>query len=125
MLLAPETTVMRTCASNSLSSRAQQRQALAHDCTEFTSAWNQKDNSKVGGTGANTSETVFDLLYDEYLPFRLYVDFMLGSSAAKLAKQFGLSEDWVTERIKAIRWCIEKQVRLNLLDQRPVLKAAS
>lgn len=62
-------------------------------------------------------ETVFDLLYDEYLPFRLYADFMLGASPKALADQFALSEDWVTERIKAMRWCLEKQVRLNLLDQ--------
>lgn len=61
-------------------------------------------------------ETVFDLLYDQYLPFRLYAGFMLGSSVSDLAKQFSLSEDWVKERIEAMRLCVEKQVRLNLLD---------
>lgn len=59
--------------------------------------------------------TVFDLLYDSYLPFRLYADYMLGSSPAELAKQFALPENWVIERIESVRLC-GKQVRLNLLD---------
>jgi len=60
--------------------------------------------------------TVFDLLYDEYFPFRLYADYMLGRSPAELAVDFGLSENWITERIEAVRLCIEKQVRLNLVS---------
>lgn len=62
-----------------------------------------------------SSGTVFDLLYNTYLPFRLYTDYMLGSSAAELARQFALPEHWVSERIEAVRLC-GKQVRLNLLD---------
>jgi len=61
-------------------------------------------------------DTVFDLLYREYLPFRLYADYMLGSSQAELALHFGLPEQWVTERLEAVRLCFQKQVRLNLLD---------
>jgi Mor family transcriptional regulator len=61
------------------------------------------------------SETVFDSLYERYLPFRLYAEFMLGSTTRDLAKEFRLSENWVDERIQAVRWCLEKQVRLNLL----------
>jgi hypothetical protein len=61
-------------------------------------------------------DTVFDLLYDEYLPFRLYADYMLGVPIAELAKQFRLSENWVAERIEAVRLCIGKQLRVNLLD---------
>jgi Mor family transcriptional regulator len=64
------------------------------------------------------SGTVFDLLYNSYLPFRLYADYMLGSSTAELARQFALSEYWVSERIEAVRLC-GKQVRLNLLDAAP------
>ena len=60
--------------------------------------------------------TVFDLLYDEYFPFRLYADYMLGRTPAELAADFGLSETWVTERVEAVRLCIEKQVRLNLVS---------
>jgi hypothetical protein len=60
--------------------------------------------------------TVFDLLYREYLPFRLYASFMLGESPLSLAAQFGLREDWVIERIEAVRLCLDKQVRLNLLE---------
>ncbi|HSU29678.1 MAG TPA: hypothetical protein VLJ11_00465 [Bryobacteraceae bacterium] len=59
--------------------------------------------------------TVFDLLYDEYFPFRLYADYMLGRSPKELAEDFGLSENWVAERIEAVRLCVEKQVRLNLV----------
>jgi hypothetical protein len=69
------------------------------------------------GSGAVRAQrqTVFDLLYDSYLPFRLYTDYMLGTSSAELARQFAVSEHWVTERIEAVRLC-GKQVRLNLLD---------
>lgn len=63
------------------------------------------------------SETAFDCLYDEYLPFRLYVDSVFGSSSADLAKRYSVSEDWIEERIASIRFCLEKQVRLNLLDR--------
>jgi hypothetical protein len=60
--------------------------------------------------------TVFDLLYDEYFPFRLYADYMLGRTQSELAAEFGLSETWIAERVEAVRLCIEKQVRLNLVS---------
>jgi hypothetical protein len=60
--------------------------------------------------------TVFDLLYDEYFPFRLYADYMLGRTPTELAADFGLSETWIAERVEAVRLCIEKQVRLNLVS---------
>jgi len=60
------------------------------------------------------ASTVFDLLYDEYLPFRLYADYMLGISIVDLAKQFTLSEHWIAERIEAVRLCFGKQVRVKL-----------
>lgn len=60
--------------------------------------------------------TVFDLLYDEYFPFRLYADYMLGRTPSQLAAEFGLSETWIAERVEAVRLCIEKQVRLNLVS---------
>lgn len=66
--------------------------------------------------GARRSETVFDLLYEEYLPFRVYAEFMLGSSVTALAKEFSLSEQWVAEHIEAMRLCLGKQVRLNFFD---------
>lgn len=61
--------------------------------------------------------TVFDLLYDEYFPFRLYADYMLGRTPTELAAEFGMSETWIAERVEAVRLCIEKQVRLNLVSQ--------
>jgi hypothetical protein len=75
-----------------------------------------KQRSDLGPLNSPSSSTVFDRLYDEYLPFRLYADHMLGASAAQLARQFALSEHWVVERIEAIRLCIGRQVRLNLLE---------
>lgn len=60
--------------------------------------------------------TVFDLLYDEYFPFRLYADYMLGRTPSEMAAEFGLSENWIAERVEAVRLCIEKQVRLNLIS---------
>jgi len=67
--------------------------------------------------------TVFDLLYHEYLPFRLYADYMLGVPMADLATRFGLSEHWVAERIEAVRLCLGRQVRLNLLASAPQTRA--
>jgi hypothetical protein len=66
-------------------------------------------------TTQREARTVFDLLYDQHLPFRLYTDFMLGSSIAELAERFALSRERVCERVEAMRLCLEKQVRLNLL----------
>jgi hypothetical protein len=42
---------------------------------------------------------------------------MLGKSPAALAHQFGLAEHWVVERIEALRLCLGKQVRVNLLAE--------
>ena len=71
------------------------------------------------GANARAAEsyprTVFDLLYDEYLPFRLYADHMLGVSIAALANRFDLPEHWVRQRIEAV-CLLMKQVRLNLLE---------
>jgi hypothetical protein len=73
----------------------------------------------AGTQTCDSSDTIFDLLYDQYLPFRLYADHMLGASTPELARQFALSEHWVAERIEAVRLCMEKQVWLNLLDRQP------
>jgi hypothetical protein len=72
--------------------------------------------TRCSGPAQAQPDTVFDLLYREYLPFRLYADYMLGSSQAELALHFGLPEQWVVERLEAVRLCFQKQVRLNLLD---------
>jgi len=77
----------------------------------------EKPVSSCSSSGT-PNRTVFDLLYDSYLPFRLYADYMLGSSPAELAKRFALPEYWVTERIEAVRLC-GKQIRLNLLGSMP------
>ncbi len=103
--------------------------SLANGMRRSRSAFVTRSRSRSGGRVAPASQkpdprrepartpkqTVFDLLYDSYLPFRLYTDYMLGTSPAELARQFALSEHWVTERIEAVRLC-GKQVRLNLLD---------
>lgn len=108
---------MRTCTDTHLSSSSKSGRSAARERSGSRIARNGEDIVQLAGTKRDSPGTVFDLLYDQYLPFRLYADFMLGSSTAALADEFALSEDWVIERIKAIRWCIEKQVRVNLLDQ--------
>ncbi|HYZ71901.1 MAG TPA: hypothetical protein VE641_02405, partial [Chthoniobacterales bacterium] len=60
--------------------------------------------------------TIFDLLFDRYLPFRLYAEFMLGTSIQDLSERFTLSEQWIEERIEALRLCLRMQVRLHLFD---------
>jgi hypothetical protein len=69
----------------------------------------------------NVSDSILDLLYREYLPFRLYIDSAFGASTADLAKRFARPEHWIAERIEAIGLCIEKQVHLNLLERCPHL----
>ena len=61
-------------------------------------------------------ETLANLLYDNYLPFRLYAEHKNGATLAQLAADFSLSVQWVEERIEAARLCIEKQVRLELVN---------
>ncbi len=61
-------------------------------------------------------ETLANLLYDNYLPFRLYAEHKNGVTPAQLAASFSLSVPWVEERIEAARLCIEKQVRLELVN---------
>lgn len=78
----------------------------------------QGKTPKLGSyiTTQRKKKTVFDLLYDQHLPFKLYTDFMLGSSINELADQSALPREWVRERVEAMRLCLEKQVRLNLLS---------
>lgn len=61
-------------------------------------------------------ETLANLLYDNYLPFRLYAEHKNGATSAQLAATFAVSVHWVEERIEAARLCIEKQVRLELVN---------
>jgi hypothetical protein len=61
-------------------------------------------------------EALANLLYDNYLPFRLYAEHKNGATPAQLAAAFAVSVQWVEERIEAARLCIEKQVRLELVN---------
>jgi hypothetical protein len=61
-------------------------------------------------------EALANLLYDNYLPFRLYAEHKNGVTPAQLAATFALPVQWVEERIEAARLCIEKQVRLELVN---------
>lgn len=90
--------------------------AVSQPHTGLEIAPDKKEKALRCGETSTRPATVFDLLYDEYLPFRLYADYMLGSSTQQLAKEYRVSEHWVAERIEALRLCIGKQVRVNLLD---------
>lgn len=61
-------------------------------------------------------ENVLDLLSSDYLPFRLYAERKRGATPVQLAAAFSLSETWVEERIEAARLCIEKQIRVALVN---------
>jgi hypothetical protein len=61
-----------------------------------------------------SADDLWSLLYDEYLPFRLYSDHKQGVSVSQLAGSLGLPTPWIEERIEAARLCIEKQERINL-----------
>jgi hypothetical protein len=61
-------------------------------------------------------ENVLELLSSDYLPFRLYAEHKRGATPFELAAAFSLSETWVAERIEAARLCIEKQIRVALVN---------
>jgi hypothetical protein len=64
------------------------------------------------------AQSDLDLLFDEYLPFRLYADHKNGKSLNDLATEFLLPAPWIEERIQAARLCIEKQIRLECHSDR-------
>ncbi len=60
-----------------------------------------------------SADDLWSLLYDEYLPFRLYSDHKQGVPVDQLAGSLGLPAPWIQERIEAARLCIEKQARIK------------
>lgn len=61
-----------------------------------------------------SADDLWSLLYDEYLPFRLYSDHKQGASISQLAGSLCLPAPWIRERIEAVRLYIEKQERIKL-----------
>ena len=59
-------------------------------------------------------ESLFTVLYDDYLPFRLYSEHKRGATPAQLAAAFAVSIPWVEERLEAVRLCVEKQLRFEV-----------
>ena len=53
-------------------------------------------------------------LYEQSIAFRLYADHASGIRVPELSMLCSRSEQWVSERIEAIRLCLEKQVRIDL-----------
>jgi hypothetical protein len=60
-------------------------------------------------------EKMFTALHEDYLPFRLYTEHKRGATPAQLAATFSLSEPWIEERLEAVRLCVEKQIRVEIL----------
>ena len=60
-----------------------------------------------------SADDLWSLLYDEYLPFRLYAENKNGAPIQQLAKTLGLTPAWIEERIEAARVCIEQQGRIR------------
>jgi hypothetical protein len=61
-------------------------------------------------------ESLFSVLYDDYLPFRLYAEHKRGATPAQLAAAFALSVPWIEERLEAVRLCLEKQIRVEVVN---------
>lgn len=61
-----------------------------------------------------SADDLWGLLYDEYLPFRLYTEHKNGVSVQQLATVLGLKPAWIEERIEAARVCIEQDGRLSI-----------
>ena len=59
---------------------------------------------------------LLSVMYDDYLPFRLYAEHKRGATPAQLAAAFAVSVPWVEERLEAIRLCLEKQIRIELAN---------
>lgn len=57
------------------------------------------------------------LLANRSLPFSLYASFIDGTPVSDLAQKTGLPEEWVAERIEAVRLTITMQVRLRINPQ--------
>jgi hypothetical protein len=58
-------------------------------------------------------------LFDRHLPFRLYVEHRSGVTVSDLAAITGLAQEWVKERIKAMRLWLEMQVHFGLAPHSP------
>src|SRR6201986_5118804 len=74
------------------------------------------ENIFQGSTLKSMPENVLEKLSTDYLPFRLYAEHKRGATSAQLAAAFDLPRAWVEERVEAARLCIEKQIRVELVN---------
>lgn len=58
------------------------------------------------------ADDIWNLLYDEYLPFRLHAEFRQGTSIEDLVHRTGMPAHWIRERIAAAEDCIESGQKL-------------
>jgi hypothetical protein len=63
-----------------------------------------------------SADAVLNALYEQCLPFRLYADHQYGLTVEELACLANKPAHWVAERIEAMRLCLEKQIRLELVS---------
>jgi hypothetical protein len=66
-----------------------------------------------------SSDDVLNRLYDQSVPFRLYAEHANGMSLSDLALMSSLPEEWVRERVEAMRLCLEKQVYFEVCGPKP------
>jgi hypothetical protein len=59
------------------------------------------------------SDQALNDLYEQHVPFRLYIDHRCGETVEELARLTNRSAHWVQERIEAMRLCLEMQVRIE------------
>ena len=58
-------------------------------------------------------ELAVNRLYESCFSFRLYAEHTYGLSLSELSLLTGRSENWISERIEAMRLCLEKQLRVE------------
>ena len=65
------------------------------------------------------ADSALNRLYDQSVSFRLYADYTHGISVPELALISSRSEDWIAERIEAMRLCLQKQVIVEINEPKP------
>jgi hypothetical protein len=62
-----------------------------------------------------SADDVLNALYEQHLPFRLYADHRYGLTIEELVCLSNKPVPWIEEQIEAMRLCLEKQIRLELI----------
>jgi len=65
------------------------------------------------------TDDALNRLFDESPAFQLYAEHANGMTLPELALLYSKTEEWVIERVDAIRLCLERQVHLTVSKLAP------